>query len=43
MFKNIKFEEIILNFQLYKTLTIEEKINYINYIQMRELMVNLEI
>ena len=43
MLKNIKFEEIILNFHLYKTLTNEEKINYINYIQMRELMVNLEI
>jgi len=40
MFKDIKFEEIRINFHLYKTLTNEEKINYINYIQMMELMVD---
>jgi len=40
MFKNIKFEEIRINFHLYKTLTNEEKINYINYIQMMESMVD---
>lgn len=40
MFKNIKFEEIKINFHLYKTLTNEEKINYINYIQMMESMVD---
>ena len=40
MFKDIKFEEIRTNFHLYKTLTKEEKINYINYIQMMELMVD---
>jgi len=40
MFKDIKFEEIRINFHLYKTLTNEEKINYINYIQMMESMVD---
>jgi len=40
MFKDIKFEEIKINFHLYKTLTNEEKINYINYIQMMESMVD---
>jgi len=40
MFEDIKFEEIRENFYLYKTLTNEEKINYINYIQMMESMVD---
>ena len=40
MFEDIKFEEIRINFHLYKTLTNEEKINYINYIQMMESMVD---
>jgi len=43
MFEDIKFEEIRENFHLYKALTDEEKIRYIDYIQMRELMVDLQI
>jgi len=41
MFKDIKFEEIRVKFHLFKALTDEEKIRYIDYIQMRELMTNL--
>jgi len=43
MFEDIKFEEIRKKFHLYKALTDEEKIRYIDYIQMRELMVDLQI
>ena len=43
MLKNIKFEEIRINFHLFKALTDEEKMKYINYIQMSELMVDLQI